>query len=228
MYDAGNDIQNTITAIESVTQTAQQLDSLRTQMRQYEDQQLNSETVREFKWDRANETLGSLLTMVDGVSPMLKGSGLEGYLEKFQTIGSHAQTSIACRNDPDCLAGQIATTQQAQADRSEQQMYANQAAMRNVVEQQRLIREDAANLRRLQSIAQDSQGRMAAIQAGNQLLSAQANNLLQLRAILVTQQQMQAAQAQAQSENDAALRERNRQMMRIETKNRGTGNSAKF
>jgi conjugal transfer/entry exclusion protein len=60
------------------------------------------------------------------------------------------------------------------------------------------------------------------------LASAQVDNLLKMREILNTQQQMQAAQAQAQTENDAALKGRNRDMLRGANGDRVIGNSAKF
>lgn len=48
------------------------------------------------------------------------------------------------------------------------------------------MKEDAANLENIQSKAQTAQGRLEAIQYANQLSSHQANQLLQLRALLTS------------------------------------------
>jgi P-type conjugative transfer protein TrbJ len=232
VYDGLNNIQTTITAIEDVTQTAQMVDAYKTQLEQLGDQKLNSLAPPTYLWDQADRTLDSVLKAVDAVTPMIGGQGgggLDGYLNGFKGLDSYSSEQMKqCYQVAGCVATANQQAIQAQDTRSQQQVLANQAALRSVMEQQQLIMNDAKQLRYLQQNVQGAQGRMAAIQAGNQLMSAQANNLLQLRTILTTQQQMQAAQAQAQTENDAQLKARNRQILRMPDQARSATNGEKF
>lgn len=55
----------------------------------------------------------------------------------------------------------------------------------------------------MQTQATGAQGQMEAIQAANQLASAQTNQLLQIRSLLVAQQNAAATLAQAQADKEA-------------------------
>lgn len=230
VMDGLNTVQSTISAIEDVTQTIQLADAYKTQLEQYEDQRRNSSGPSHWKWDQADRTLDSVLKTVDAISPMFGGQqGIDDYLAGFKGLDSYSNDQLAkCIQSAGCQAAHNQQQQDTQDIRSQQQVLANQAAIRNVVEQQKLIMQDARQLRYLQEIAQGSEGRMAAIQAGNQLASAQVNNLLQLRTLLLAQQQMQAAQAQAQTESEAQVRARNRQMLRMPDEPRNATDGQKF
>ena len=65
------------------------------------------------------------------------------------------------------------------------------------------MQRDARQLTTLQHGAQSAQGQMQAIQAANQLASHQANQLLQLRALLIAQQSAEATRAQAVADREA-------------------------
>ena len=65
------------------------------------------------------------------------------------------------------------------------------------------MQSDANNLSDLQSQASDAQGQMEALGAANQLASAQANQLLQIRSLLLAQQTAATTLAQAQADKDA-------------------------
>ena len=69
-------------------------------------------------------------------------------------------------------------------------------------QQQDTLQSDAQNLVSLQSQASGAVGQMQAIQAANQLASAQANQLLQIRSILVAQNAA-TTPAQAEADKDA-------------------------
>lgn len=70
-------------------------------------------------------------------------------------------------------------------------------------EQQETLQSDADNLADLQTQATGAQGQMEAIQAANQLASAQSNQLLQIRSLLVAQQNAAATLAQTQADKEA-------------------------
>ena len=62
---------------------------------------------------------------------------------------------------------------------------------------------DAATLQRLQANAQTASGQMQAIGYANQLASNQANQLLQLRALLIAQQTAEATRNQVIADREA-------------------------
>jgi P-type conjugative transfer protein TrbJ len=62
---------------------------------------------------------------------------------------------------------------------------------------------DARRLKRVQTAAQSTNGQVEAIQYANMLASEEANQLLQIRAALLAQQNMDAARAQAIADREA-------------------------
>mgnify|MGYP000201083537 FL=1 len=96
---------------------------------------------------------------------------------------------------------------------SEAQKNANDNVVKTLENQQAALKEDAANLENLQANAQSAQGRMEAIQHANQLASHQANQLLQLRGLLMAQIAAENARAQT-----VAAREARQQAMEEQAK----------
>jgi P-type conjugative transfer protein TrbJ len=72
-----------------------------------------------------------------------------------------------------------------------------------LADQQNSLKNDSQQLERLQSGAQGAQGQMAALGYANQLASNQANQLLQIRGLLVTQQNAVATKMQADADREA-------------------------
>jgi P-type conjugative transfer protein TrbJ len=69
--------------------------------------------------------------------------------------------------------------------------------------QQEAMELDARQLQRLQSGAQGASGQMQALGFANQLASQQANQLLQIRALLIAQQNIIATRYQALADREA-------------------------
>ncbi|HLP81980.1 MAG TPA: conjugal transfer protein TrbJ, partial [Nitrosomonas sp.] len=64
-------------------------------------------------------------------------------------------------------------------------------------------RSDAKTLERLQSSAQSATGRLEALQYANQFASQQANQLLQIRGLMMAQQNAMATRMQAEADREA-------------------------
>lgn len=79
-------------------------------------------------------------------------------------------------------------------------------------QQQDNLASDARQLERLQSAAQGADGQLAAIGYANQLASNQANQLLQIRSLLIAQQNAEAARLAAELDANARGEARERQM----------------
>ncbi len=94
---------------------------------------------------------------------------------------------------------------------SEARKKANDALLKGLAQQQENLQADARQLVRLQTAAQSADGQLAAIGYANQLASNQSNQLLQIRSLLITQQNAVASQMQAEADLEAqyqASRER--------------------
>ena len=86
---------------------------------------------------------------------------------------------------------------------SESQKKANDALFKGLDQQQDALTADARTLQQLQGKAQGATGQMQAIGYANQLASQQANQLLQIRGLLMAQQNAIATRNQALADREA-------------------------
>jgi P-type conjugative transfer protein TrbJ len=190
VIDYSNLVQNTTTALKQVAAYAQQVQQYQLQLQQYANQVKNTVAPVAQVWQAAQGTMNSVMGTVN----MFQGgqSQLQGYLNQFQNVNywlSASPNSYTYQT-----AGSIAQKQ------------ANDALVNGIVAQQAQIRADAATLERLQSQASSADGQMKALYAANQLATLQQEQLLQIRALLVQEQQALAARGQTLA-NDEAMRE---------------------
>ena len=190
VIDYSNLLQNTTTALKQVAAYAQQVQQYQLQLQQYANQVRNTVAPVAQIWQAAQSTMNSVMGTVN----MFQGgqSQLQGYLNQFQNVNywlSASPNSYTYQT-----AGSIAQKQ------------ANDAMVKGIVAQQAQIRADAATLERLQSQASTADGQMKALYAANQLAALQQEQLLQIRALLVQEQQALAAR-NATLANEEAMRE---------------------
>jgi P-type conjugative transfer protein TrbJ len=190
VIDYSNLVQNTTTALKQVAAYAQQVQQYQLQLQQYANQVKNTVAPVAQVWQAAQGTMNSVMGTVN----MFQGgqSQLQGYLNQFQNVNywlSASPNSYTYQT-----AGSIAQKQ------------ANDALVNGIVAQQAQIRADAATLERLQSQASSADGQMKALYAANQLAALQQEQLLQIRALLVQEQQALAARGQTLA-NDEAMSE---------------------
>jgi P-type conjugative transfer protein TrbJ len=190
VIDYSNLTQNITTALHQVSAYAQQVQQYQLQLQQYQNQLRNTVTPVAQVWQQAQQTMSGVL----GTANMFQGgqSQLQGYLSQFQNV--NYWLSAPPGNYTYQTAGSIAQKQ------------ANDALVRGIVAQQAQIRADAATLERLQNQASTADGQMKALMAANQLAALQQEQLLQIRELLVQEQQALAAR-NATLANDEAMRE---------------------
>ena len=195
VIDVTNLAQNLISATEAVAQTAKQIQQYETQLKQYQDQLTNTAAPYSYVWDQAQQTMNQLRGSIDTLQYYRATfASVDGYLTQFRDLDAYR--SVECHTQPwNCDA----------ADKwaSMSQKKATDAAYRGLEKQIDGLTGDAAQLERLQNSAQNAQGRMAAIQYANMLASQQANQLLQIRGLLVAQQNVLASRVQAQNDIEA-------------------------
>ncbi|MEO7129671.1 MAG: P-type conjugative transfer protein TrbJ, partial [Rhodoferax sp.] len=145
----------------------------------------------------------SLRSSIDTLSYYKQQLGsIDAYLGKFQDVNYYKNS--ACFNGGACSdATRAALLANQQTYQSESQKKANDALFKGLDKQQDALQFDASTLQRLQSGAQGATGQMQALGYANQLASSQANQLLQIRALLITQQNAATTRAQALTDDEA-------------------------
>ena len=189
VLDYSNLTQNVITALHQVSAYAQQVQQYQLQLQQYANQVKNTVAPVAQVWQAAQGTMNSVMGTV---GMFQNGSALQSYLNQFQNV--NYWLTAPAGNYTYQTAGSVAQKQ------------ANDALVKGIVAQQAQIRADAATLERLQSQASTADGQMKALMAANQLAALQQEQLLQIRALLVQEQQALAARGQTLA-NDEAMRE---------------------
>ena len=202
VIDGGNLVQNVMTAIESVAQTLKQIEQYQTQLQQYENMLQNTMAPAAYIWDQAQSTINGLMNAVNTLDYYRNQLGsLDAYLGKFQDVSYYR--SSPCFSAAGCSDAERAAMEQNRSLASESQKKANDALFKGLEQQQRNLTADARQLERLQSAAQGATGQMQAIGFANQLAANQANQLLQIRGLLIAQQNAATARMQAQADLEA-------------------------
>ncbi|EOM7671337.1 P-type conjugative transfer protein TrbJ [Escherichia coli] len=202
VIDGTNLSQTTITAIQQVAQVQKQIEQYRTQLQQYENMLQNTMAPAAYIWDQAQSTINGLMSAVDTLNYYKNQAGsIDAYLGKFKDVSYYK--SSPCFTLSGCTDAERSAMEENRRLASESQKKANDALFRGIDQQQDNLKSDARTLQQLQAKAQGAQGQMEAIQYANQFASQQANQLLQIRGLLVAQQNAIATQMQAQQDRQA-------------------------
>lgn len=202
VIDVTNVMQTTISAINNVQSVQKQIEQYTTQLQQYQNMLQNTLAPAAYVWDQVNGTINKLLQAQDMLNYYKNQAGnIDAYLSRYQDVAYYRASP--CFTATGCTDARRQALADAQVNGSEAQKRANDAVLKGVDQQQQTLITDAANLRSLQAQASSAQGQMQAIQAANQLASAQTNQLLQLRGLLVAQQAAAATRAQIVADREA-------------------------
>ena len=214
VLDPMNLIENTITSIQSLSQYAvqaeqylKQIDQLEEQIRSYETQLQqfatelqNTLSLPQFLWSDVSGVISKLLAAGQLLSSFQNQlGGLEAYLSQFRNLQQFQQL-FANGITPASLQ----RLRELQLNASQAEQAANADAVNQIAEQRAALQSDARNLAQMQQAAQDAQGQMQALQAGNQLSAEIINQLEQLRGCLLTFIAQQTTASQNQAANWAA------------------------
>lgn len=192
VFDAANMKQNVISAIEGVNQTMKMVEQYQLQLLQYENMLRNTLAPTAYVWNRAQMTTMRLVGMMNTLNYYRYQAGsLDGYLYRYQNPSYYM--SSPCFGPNGCTPSERAILENNRRLNADGEKIANDAMIRSLDQQQLDLQADAARLEELQKNAQDAPGQMAAIQAANQLASNQAAQLLQIRGLLIAQQNAEAA-----------------------------------
>ncbi|MDO9187780.1 MAG: P-type conjugative transfer protein TrbJ [Bacteroidia bacterium] len=209
VYDPTNFIQNITSAVSEVTQELKQVEQYTAQLRelmvakqQLDDMRQNTQQLTNFNWDDAQGTLAQLLSATNTIDQYKNQLGsFDSFLGKFQAIDYYR--NLPCIGTDTCTAADRAKIAESDQFSSESRKKANDALLKGVDLQQQTLQKDTEHLRALQRNAQSSTGRMQVLQAANELASEQTNQLLQIRGLLVAQQNALATQMEVQNDKEA-------------------------
>jgi P-type conjugative transfer protein TrbJ len=202
VIDSSNLTQNIVTAMENVSQSLRQVQQYQTQLQQYENMLRNTAAPPQQIWDSATTTMRDLRSSIDTLSYYKQRlGGIDAYLGKFKdTAGYRANP---CFSVTGCTPAQWSAMKEQERLGSEAQKKSTDALFRGIENQQDAMEDDARQLQRLQQAASGAQGQVAAIGYANQLASNQANQLLQIRALLIAQQNAIATRNQVLADREA-------------------------
>lgn len=202
VIDAASLRHTTVTAIENVAQTAKQIEQYRTQLQQYQNMLQNTTAAKDQIWDAASRTMDDLRGAIDTLDYYKRTlGGVDAYLQKFQ--GTEGFRNSPCYSVAGCTPQEWAVMKHAETYTSTSQKMATDGLFRGLDLQHKNLQNDAARLQRLQASAQSADGQMQALGYANQLASHQSNQLLQIRALLIAQQNVIATRNQALIEVEA-------------------------
>lgn len=202
VIDGANLTQSIMTALEAVAQTAKQIQQYQTQLQQYENMLQNTMAPASYIWDQAQRTINDLNQATNTIAYYQNQLGsLDAYLGKFQDVAYYR--SSPCFSPTGCSDAEWDAMDENRRLASESQKKANDAVFKGLEQQQDNLEADARQLNRLQSGAQSADGQLAAIGYANQLASNQANQLLQIRSLLIAQQNAVATRMQAEADKEA-------------------------
>lgn len=202
VIDGANLGQNIMNVIESVAHTAKQIQQYQTQLQQYENMLKNTTQPSMQIWDAATTTMNQLRGSIDTLNYYKTNLGsIDAYLGKFKdTAGYRANP---CFSPTGCTPAEWSALKDQERIGSESQKKATDALFKGLEKQQDAMESDATQLQRLQSAANGAQGQMEAIGYANQLASHQSNQLLQIRGLLIAQQNAVATRNQALADREA-------------------------
>lgn len=202
VIDGSNLAQTVMSAVENVAQTLKQIEQYKTQLQQYENMIQNTAAPSSHVWDSALTTMTNLRSSIDTLNHYKASLGsIDGYLGKFKDTAGYSTSQ--CFQASGCSATERAALNDGQRFGSEAQKRANDAALRGLDRQQDAMVNDARQLERLQGNAQGATGQMQALGYASQLASQQANQLLQIRGLLVAQQNAILTRNQAIADREA-------------------------
>jgi len=202
VIDAGNLKQNIVTAAENVAHTLKQIQQYKTQLQQYENMLQNTVAPSQQIWDSATSTMNQLRGSIDTLNAYKASLGsIDAYLGKFKDMSAYRNSP--CYSVNGCTPAQWAAMTDSERLGSESQKKANDALFKGLDRQLESLQTDAAQLQRLQAAAQGSTGQLEAIGYASQLASHQSNQLLQIRGLLIAQQNAIATRDQALVDREA-------------------------
>jgi len=201
VIDGSNLSQNILSTVKTIAMALKQVQQYQKQLQQYENQ-LQNTAAPSYTWDQAQETMRGLDSSINTLNYYKNQLGsIDNYLGRFPDTAAYRNSP--CYSPRGCTQAQWDELAQSRTLGNQSQKRATDALFKGLDRQQSNVVNDAARLRQLQSGAQGARGQMQAIGYANQLASHTANQLLQIRGLLIAQQNVIATRDQALANKEA-------------------------
>ncbi|HBD7093894.1 TPA: P-type conjugative transfer protein TrbJ [Legionella pneumophila] len=222
VFDFANWLENGKIILNQVNQYKTQVDQYKNQLEQYQNMLENTKSLTSFQWDNANSVINNLLETTNTIDYYKQEAGsMQGYLDRFQSQEYYQKTPCFNGNGQ-CSPEERRKINQNRLAASVAQKRANDAMLKGIDKQQQSLKSDSEKLRILQSQAQSAVGQKQALQASSQLASNQSHQLLQIRGLLLAQQNAQAVK-DAASVNKEAIQAAGDEQFRAGTYHKSSG-----
>ena len=195
VFDAAN-------TAEAIAQKLKQIQEYQTQLQQFENQIRNTVAPAAYIWAKAEHTMNRLIQAQNLIKYYVEQGGIENYLLRYRNASFYSG-SPCFQLGVKCSAAAFQEVIEGQKNSTESQEAANDSLLRGLEKHHDDMPLDAAHLELLQSNAQTAEGRMEAIQYANQLAAHQANQLLQMRNMMIAKYNAENARQQAQVDAEA-------------------------
>ena len=202
VFDPMNYYKNAVTSIQTVEMAKTLIKQYQTQLKQYENMQINSAMPLRQIWQDANATIQQLQGAMNTLTYYKKQLGsLEAYLGKFSDSKSY-QTS-PCFSGQGCSEANWQELSNSLELGSASRKKAVDAMIRSLDLQHASLQDSATNLGTLQAGATEIRGQLEALSYANQFASQMAAELIQIRSLLIAQQGLMAAHHQDRVNREA-------------------------
>lgn len=195
--DPTNLVQSIISAIQDVNAVLKQIEQYKTQLDQYTAQLRDIAAPAVWTWDlvedtvataqSVSETFGDRRQLLKDVHASLKQLGDPDY---YRNSPCYGRSGVDRTLKGGC--GAILEAFRAQQEESVQTQYeANEVLFKALDKQHESMQKRLERTQKLIKNSQDAKGQLQAVQATNQLASAQIAELMEIRSLLITQQNLQ-------------------------------------
>jgi type IV secretion system protein TrbJ len=205
--DPTNLVENVISAIQEVNSALKQVEQYKTQIDQYTAELRNVAAPAVFVWDLSKDTVET-------------AERVEKKLTDYRQLIRDTDASLSQLGDPDyyksspCYNAQAAShggcgvflsaLQQEERKKTQTQYEANEELFRTLDAQHNSMTKRMERLQDLQKTSEKADGQMKVLQAANQLTSAQIAELMEIRSLLIAQQNVAVEQRRAELARQAA------------------------
>ncbi len=201
VFDVSSFFQTMSMLANQANEIQNQVNQYQMQIKHYDNLIKNTQSLTAFQWDNANQVINNLLESTNTIDYYKQEAGsLKGYLERFQSTDYYKKG--ACFNGR-CSKQALQKIQQSRVQASVAEKRANDAVLKGIDKQQKSMKDESKRLRALQQQAQSADGQKQALQAAAQLASNQSHQLLQIRGLLLAQQNSQATRYAATANKEA-------------------------
>ena len=178
-------------------QYRRQLESLRLQY-----QEVESWTQSDYQWESVQDVLDNLADITNKIDYFDNSvRDINSYLEKFQDIAYYEKSP--CFTAQGCSDAEREVMERNKRDASNSQEQANKIMFEMLQSQKNSLRNDARSLEQQRLRASTAEDQKAILAHANQFALEQNKQLMQIRALLVAQQEAVSAEILKKSDNES-------------------------